>query len=283
MVGLLLSSTGAARALGVSSSTLKRWADQGLVDCVRTAGHHRRFAPEAIHRLQLRQRGDDGAVDARSRAAVSRLAVEDLVAATATARSIEARLLGERERLGSWSQVAASLGPLLVELGERWSRGGVSILEEHLASERLARALARLGEWLPSSAEAPRALLATVEDEEHTLGLSLVELCLRERGWTTLWSGRRTPMREIAARVARGGVRAVLLSASLRSNDETTLAAQLEGLSPACVRSGTDLLVGGSGAWPAAPRGAHLVRDLTRFGPLLDLLARAPPRALRRR
>lgn len=46
-----LSSTQAARLLGVSSQTLRSWADQGKVRCFRTVGGHRRFDPIDIAAL----------------------------------------------------------------------------------------------------------------------------------------------------------------------------------------------------------------------------------------
>jgi putative two-component system response regulator len=41
----------AAAAVGVSASTLRRWADEGRIEAVRTAGGHRRFPLEAVRRL----------------------------------------------------------------------------------------------------------------------------------------------------------------------------------------------------------------------------------------
>jgi excisionase family DNA binding protein len=47
----------AARALGVSASTLRLWASEGRVPHVRTAGGHRRFNPEALRRWLAEQPG----------------------------------------------------------------------------------------------------------------------------------------------------------------------------------------------------------------------------------
>ena len=43
---------------------------------------------------------------------------------------------------------------------------------------------------LPVGERGPVCLLACAEGDDHTLGLSLAELCLREAGWATLWAGR---------------------------------------------------------------------------------------------
>ena len=52
-----LSVSAAARALGVSASTLRLWASEGRVPHVRTAGGHRRFNPEALRRWLAEQPG----------------------------------------------------------------------------------------------------------------------------------------------------------------------------------------------------------------------------------
>ena len=53
--GPWLSVSGAAKALGVSPSTLRLWASEGRVPHVRTAGGHRRFDPEALRQWLARR------------------------------------------------------------------------------------------------------------------------------------------------------------------------------------------------------------------------------------
>ncbi|MCW3003256.1 MAG: domain S-box/diguanylate cyclase protein [Conexibacter sp.] len=50
----------AAEALGVSASTLRRWADSGRLGVVRTAGGHRRFSAGDVRRLRRETDGRDG-------------------------------------------------------------------------------------------------------------------------------------------------------------------------------------------------------------------------------
>jgi excisionase family DNA binding protein len=50
----LLSLQEAADALGVSASTLRRWADGGRIRAVRTQGGHRRFDPASLRTLKAR-------------------------------------------------------------------------------------------------------------------------------------------------------------------------------------------------------------------------------------
>lgn len=50
-----MSVSAAAKALGVSPSTLRLWASEGRVPHVRTAGGHRRFDPEVLRRWLARR------------------------------------------------------------------------------------------------------------------------------------------------------------------------------------------------------------------------------------
>jgi len=54
----------AARALGVTSDTVRRWTSTGLLPCVRTAGGHRRIAREDVEELR-RAIGASGHLEAR--------------------------------------------------------------------------------------------------------------------------------------------------------------------------------------------------------------------------
>jgi excisionase family DNA binding protein len=235
-----------ARLAGVGPSAVKRWADAGELPCSRTAGGHRRFARAEVERFLGRQA--PGAASARR---------DPWTEALLDARDplgLEARLLAERARTGAWHRVAETTGAALATLGTLWRTGELSIVEEHLASERLSRALARAGEAIPLGAGAPWALLAAAEGDDHTLGLALAELVLREAGWATLWAGRRTPTAELAAAVSRGGAQLLAVSASEASRDAVGLRREAEALGRACRVAGIPLVLGGGGAWPERPR-----------------------------
>lgn len=238
----LLTSQEAAELLGVSASTVKRWAEEGLLEHIKTAGQHRRFERAVVERFRVSanaaQRPDDRWLE--------------LLIDTEDPHRLDARLLDERAHLGSWWRVAESLGPVLRELGDRWAEGRITVLDEHLASERLLRALARVCERLPAASTAPRALLATAEGDDHTLGLALVELTLRELGWRTLWAGRRTPPEVLAAQIGSfvPPIRMLALSASAASTSARELAAQAKLLGDSCRSANVALVLGGRGRWP---------------------------------
>jgi len=249
----LISTREVARLAGVGPSAVKRWADDGQLQCARTAGGHRRFARAEVERFLRQQAGAGPSAGDQWM---------DGLLGSRDALGLQAVLLSERARLGAWWRVGEAAGAALARLGELWRAGEISIVEEHLASERLARALARVCEAIPIDPGAPRALLACADGDEHTLGLHLVELTLREAGWTSLWAGRRTPTDEAAAAVRRGGVELLAVSASLASEDAVGLRRQAEALGRACRVAAVPLVLGGAGAWPERPRHGHRLRGL---------------------
>ncbi len=185
---------------------------------------------------------------------------------------VHRRLMDEREQLGSWWQVGESVAPVLVEIGVQWERGQITVLQEHLASERLARGLARCAESIAPRLDAPRALLVAAEGDEHTLGLSLVELVLREAGWISRWSGRNTPRSAVQTFVESNEVKLIALSASRYSASENQLMEQANWYSTLCRSHGVAILYGGSGAWPDAPDYGYRVKSLRELAELVGQL-----------
>jgi excisionase family DNA binding protein len=260
-----LSTARAARLLEVGPSTVKRWADEGLLPCIRTAGGHRRFRREAVERFLAEREGvEENLVDGWL----------DVLVGDEDPHRVGALLLEARAEHGAWSRVADALGRVIEELGQRWADGRVAVLQEHVASERLARGLASCAQNLAVAPNAPRCLLLAADGDDHTLGLSLAEVCLREAGWSCRWAGRRTPADDVEEVVRRGQVQMVALSASGASTDAKKLGRQHRALVEAARPRGVVLVLGGAGAWPEEPDYGHRLRS---FRELSGLLSRLSP------
>jgi MerR family transcriptional regulator, light-induced transcriptional regulator len=260
----LLTTAEAARIARVGGSSVKRWADQRLLPCVRTAGGHRRFRRADLERFlaSLTDR-DSGSAESWAELCLH-----------ATMHEVWGEIVAARGRAGAYYPVMAELGLGLVELGRRWERGEVTILDEHAASEKLARALERTADGMSYDPTSPTAVLAVAERDEHTLGLSLAEVVLREAGWNVRWAGRQTPVRELSDLVAQGSVELVALSASAASTEAHRLAAQLRTLVPVCKQHGVKLVLGGSGAWPEALEYGVVMRDFAALHAFAENLRR---------
>ena len=254
----LLTTRDASRLLGVSPSTVKRWSEQGLLACEFTAGGHRRFRQSAIRALSAAADRGAGTRENRPPTVVELDDFEvgewiNRLLATTDVGPTVTNLRAWYGALGSWWRVADRLGVVLDALGHAWASGAITVLEEHLASERLRRAILHCAEDFHTQPGAPCALLATANGEDHDLGLVLCELVLREGGWTVLWSGRRSPIQSLEDYVRQGGVALMALSASSYATDTIGLAQEAETLASACRQEGATLMLGGAGLWPEPP------------------------------
>ena len=250
----LITSTEAAERLGTSPTSIKRWADEGKLRCVRTVGGHRRFTSEDLERFRREEMGAEADVDW--------WADWTQVLTADEPHELLARVYALRSEHQSWAETCDALGPIIHEIGEAWLRGEMSVVQEHRASAALSRALASLTDTLPIPPDAPRAMLVTLEEEEHTLGLSLVNLALREAGWRTLWSGGRTPLAGLGDALDASRVDLLAVSASVTCSDGALMAARAQSLAELCWPRRIELLLGGAGQWPEPPPWGRRLRSV---------------------
>jgi MerR family transcriptional regulator, light-induced transcriptional regulator len=93
---------------------------------------------------------------------------------------------------------ATAILPYLRTLGDRWRDGDASVAQEHFATGLLrARLLGLARGW--DRGGGPRALLACPSGERHDLGLIILGLALRDRGWRLTFLGPDTPIETLAA------------------------------------------------------------------------------------
>jgi len=244
----MVSAGEAARRLGVAPATIQRWADRGLLQTERTAGGHRRIPVTELRRLIASSRGAEScaALDAWLEALLS-----------GDAGKVKSALIAGRETSASWAETADHVAAALAEMGRRWEAGACAICEEHAASEALRRAAASCAGEMRVSPSAPCAALLTVEGERHTLGLSLAELVLAEAGWRSVWIGEGPPASDLPTLANRIKPDLIVCAASSASK-RPAVASYQAALTELAQRSGTRLLLAGSGAWNEADGAARV-------------------------
>jgi DNA-binding transcriptional MerR regulator/methylmalonyl-CoA mutase cobalamin-binding subunit len=146
--------------------------------------------------------------------------------------------------------------PFLADLGEQWSRGTVTVGQEHFATAVIAGRLHALGRGRDAGV-GPRAVLACPSEERHELGLLCFALALRGRGWRVCYLGADTPTAAIADIADELDAEMVVLGA-VRAEPIVGVADQLAALG-----GGRRLCVGGRGASAAlaARLGAERLPD----------------------
>jgi DNA-binding transcriptional MerR regulator len=163
-----------------------------------------------------------------------------------------ARLLGDAlVGLGCRAFVHQVAAPLLREVGERWSRGTLSISNEHLLSATLRNLLESLIHARTRSGRR-RAVLATPAGERHEFGLLLVAILALDAGVDPVYLGADLPAGEIVAAVRRSG--AILLGLSLVSDGNRSAAVREVRAIERDLPASAELWLGGRDAEAVAAR-----------------------------
>jgi MerR family transcriptional regulator, light-induced transcriptional regulator len=221
----------AAELSGVLPATLRAWERRyGVPIPRRTASAYRLYTPDDVALVRRMRELIDGGV---SPSEAARTVLASRIANDATPEGVDglelarARLLAATERydavaidaeltrlamlLDAQSLYEKVLGPLVVEVGQRWHEGTLTIAQEHLLSERVEGALRTALRTLERS-DGPTAILGCVDSEAHVLGLLGAALRFAANGARVVVLGAVTPAEAVADVVASMSPRVVGLS-----------------------------------------------------------------------
>lgn len=164
-------------------------------------------------------------------------------------------------RQGLQRFVHDTIVPIVRMVGEAWEDGRIEIFEEHLFTELTQRLLRNAIADLPVAEQSPRLLLTSVPDEEHSLGLLMVEALVALEGAECIPLGTQMPLGEInrATRACQADIVALSFSSAFPSRRIPGLSKQLRELLPPSV----ELWLGGGGVTRLGPQpGIHVLTTL---------------------
>ena len=223
------------RDVGLSKDVLRVWERRyGFPAPERDVNGERLYPAKQVERLRLIKRLMDqghrpgrllsmpvkelGALSSR-RTADSRAqeaeGLADLVTlikrheADAYAQAMQQRLARE----GLQRFVQDTVAPLAELIGVAWEEGRLQVFEEHLFTELTERVLRQAIAAVPGGRE-PRILLTSVPNEQHAMGLLMVEAVLSLEGAQCISLGPQMPVLEIAQAAAAHRADVVALSFS---------------------------------------------------------------------
>ena len=226
-----------SRRLGVSNHVLRAWESRyGLLRPVRSAGGFRLYSETDALRVRRMQahlaRGLSAAEAAQAvlgeDSGAGRTAGPDRVPAGAgelpvalrkaldafdepAAQAVLDRLVSDLSLTTVLREVVL---PYLTELGQRWERGTVTVVQEHFASNVIRGRLAGLARgW--GNGHGPRAVLACPPGELHDLALMVFGIVLNRNGWRIDYLGINTPVEELTSTVEARQPDLVVLAATL--------------------------------------------------------------------
>jgi DNA-binding transcriptional MerR regulator len=211
------------RDTGLGKDTLRVWERRyGFPQPLRDAFGERLYPAEQVEHLRLIKRLMDqgqrpGALLRQPMAALTeRLAASpekvgaddtaDWIVPKLKARDIDslrAELAQRLARDGLERFVIETVPALNRRIGDGWMSGEIAIFEEHLYTELVQNLLRSATHALGGRGTRPQVLLTTVKDEEHLLGLLMVEALLAANGAFAVSLGAQTPIADIAG-AARG-------------------------------------------------------------------------------
>jgi DNA-binding transcriptional MerR regulator len=254
-----------SRRVGVSAHVLRAWERRyGVLRPARSQGGYRLYSEDDEHRVRVMQahlaRGLSTAEAAQAalHTASGPPAPQDLsAAAEALAEALDgfdeaaAETILDLLLTGFTPETVLRdvMLPFLHGVGERWSRGEISVAQEHFASNVLRARLAALSRgW--GRGHGPRALLACAPGEQHDIPLLTFGVVLHRNGWRVSYLGASTPMPDLISAAEAAPPRLTVVSA--------TDPALLAGLEPELLRLAgiAPLALGGRGATGAVARAA---------------------------
>ena len=191
---------------GVPPDTIRKWEQRyGVLHPERTTGGQRRYSELDVARVEwLKARLEEGY---RIGEAAALLGEGALVARTPDELRkafAEAASTSDVRALSTVVDQALALGPIdeafenvlapaLVDIGDRWERGELTVAQEHLASSTVRAGLQRL---LADARASVRGVvvLACAPGERHEIGLLMLAVLLRADGWQVAYLGPDTPI-----------------------------------------------------------------------------------------
>lgn len=229
----LLSTAEVAGLLNLAETTVKRWADDGTLACIRTPGGHRKFQmAEVIRFAEEHQYPLTGILmPPLSKSQKERLAVGISTTNYKLLCGILLEELLQADRNGTYELLAylyrhqiplctiadEVIRPAMEALGKLWAEKKLQVNQEHLASQALHETLMRLGPQIHRKPSNGLSMVcACPESELHDLGLLLLAYTFKAEGWSVQNIGANTPMHSLATHIKAHKPNAICLSITMR-------------------------------------------------------------------
>ena len=236
-----------SQATGLSIETLRAWERRyRIVEPQRDPSGRRAYRPDDVIRLRkLREATENGHPISRL-ASLSERELDTILQAAKKsggsvpplqrigAQMIEAaedyrpadcdRLLAMALALLPASQVVTDvLAPTMVEVGERWHRGEMSIVQERIISQAVRKQLSSVLDTYGRIADGPVMVLATPSGERHELGILMCALLAASKNVRCHYLGADLPVPEMSHYASRVGADALTVSVLMSEHLNDTL------------------------------------------------------------
>jgi MerR family transcriptional regulator, light-induced transcriptional regulator len=251
----------AAKILGVNVSTIKRWTEGGMLECIKTAGGHRKFLMSHLASFVEMNKKKNSKVNLFTLESEQDIEISYRILKGdfqyLNNYVLEQALVCKRDQiqqvlnglyLGQFSlhQIYDLIvTPVLHQIGYLWEEGKLSVLQEHLASQAIRDSITRLqGIIRIPEHNYGKVLCLTPSKELHDIPLKMVDHILEARGFTILYSGQLTPIDRIEEVLDIHNPKRLYIS-STNLNNREELQNEVDQLCEIAQRRNCDVYVGG--------------------------------------
>jgi DNA-binding transcriptional MerR regulator/methylmalonyl-CoA mutase cobalamin-binding subunit len=269
-----------ARMTGLSAHVLRAWERRyAVVEPTRTEGGQRLYSDKDVRRLRLLREATQAGHPISRLVPLSDLELAELAGSQSSgggaagtqstrteqlraemiqhaqqldARRLQAALTRAAATMRASEFVAEIAAPMLKTVGERWHKGEMRPLEEHIVSVGVRRVLLYLMDMFDPDPAAPTIVIGTLSDELHEFGAMMAGVIAAEEGWRVVFLGPSLPAEEIAAAAIRSNARVTAISTIYSPAVDRTLAS-LTQLGER-LRGRSQLITGGTALEPHAAR-----------------------------
>ncbi|MFC1565623.1 helix-turn-helix domain-containing protein [Candidatus Neomarinimicrobiota bacterium] len=205
-----LNSVEAANILGVNVSTIKRWTDSGKLNCIKTAGGHRKFLMKHLNEYLKSQPDKSKKVTVIPYATSEHRQLNHLIQKH-NIKELHLHLFNNaiKSHRDTVYLIITGLAlaqyplykifdelvtPVLHQIGELWEKGKLTISEEHIASDIIRDSILQIREIaiLPTE-DKQKVFCFALDDDQHDIALKMIQILLEQRGFDVFYSGQSTP------------------------------------------------------------------------------------------
>jgi len=251
----------AAKILGVNVSTIKRWTESGTLECIKTAGGHRKFMMSHLADFVEKNKKKNSKVNLFTLESEKDIEISHRIlkgdfqflnkyvldqALTCNRTEIQQVLSGLYLGQYPLHQIYDLIvTPVLHQIGYMWAENQLSVIQEHLASQAIKDCITRLqGIIRTPEPNGQKAICLTPSTELHDIPLKMVDHILEIRGFIVLYSGQLTPLEKIEQTFEKYKPSRLYIS-STNITDKDLLQREVDQLCSIARENNCDVYVGG--------------------------------------
>jgi len=253
----------AAKILGVNVSTIKRWTDEGKLECIQSIGGHRKFMMDHFTEFLGKNNKKVSKINLFPIESDSDLEISHHILKGNFDFLVD--YLKEQAFLSHRGQVQYVMNGLylsqyplygiydklitrvLYKIGSEWESGNISITEEHIATQTIRDSIVRLqGIIRIPSEKIGNALCLNLSHEMHDIALKMVDHILELKGYRVLFSGQITPLMKMEQVFQAFNPERVYISTTIIDNPEI-IQAEFDEICQLCESHKASIYIGGQG------------------------------------